>query len=161
FVELSLIRLAVDSTRQAAHYGEALGSQLEAEPLRHPAADIAGRASADDCDAGGIAQLGGAAHEQERRRVGDLAQIWRIVGVSPFDEARADVRQFAQLFLERFEVAKLRDVASGVARHAGGRDLVGIELKYFFGRAELVDQQLAGSRTDSVSTSQCEPINVW
>ena len=106
-------------------------------------------------------ELRRAAHEQEWRRVGDLAQIGRIVGVGPLDQPRADVRQLAQLFLERFEVAKPGDILRSVARYASGRDLVGIELENFFRRAELVDQQLAGSRTDSAGTSQCEPINIW
>ena len=68
-------------------------------------------ARAYDCDAGWVAQLGRPAHEQERRRVRDLAQIWWIVGVGPFDKARADVRQLAQFFLKRFEIAKLGDTA--------------------------------------------------
>ena len=159
-VERALMRLAVDAARQPADDGEAFGGELEAEPLRHPAADIAGGARADDCDTGVIGQDGGAAHEQERRWVGDLAQIWRIVGVGPFDEAGADVRQLAQFFFERLEVAELGDTVRGVAWHPGRRDLVGVELEYFLGRAELFDQQLAGARPDSVNSSQCEPVNV-
>ena len=53
-VERTLMRLAVDSARQTAHDGEALGRQLEAEPLRHPAAGVAGSARADDCEASGL-----------------------------------------------------------------------------------------------------------
>src|SRR5208337_1306136 len=159
-VEGALMRLAVDSTRQPAHDGEALGRQLEPEPLRHPPPDVTRRARAYDCDAGWVAQLGRPAHEQERRRVRDLAQIWWIVGVGPFYKARADVRQLAQFFLKRFEIAKLGDTARRVARHPGRRDLVGTELEYFLGRAELLDQQLARSRTNSARSSQCEPVNI-
>ncbi len=126
------MRLAVDSARQPADDGEALGGQLEAEPMRHPAPDIAGRARADDSDARGVRQLRRAAHEEERRRVGDLAQIGRIVGVGPFHQARADARQFAKFFLERIEVAKLRDTARGVARNSCGCDLVGTAAGKFF-----------------------------
>jgi len=89
-----------------------------------------------------------------------LAQIRRIVGVGPFDQARAEIGQLAQLLFERLEVAELRDILRRVAGNSGGRDLVGIELKYFLGRAELLDQQLAGARTDAARPSQCEPINV-
>src|SRR5580658_4862119 len=160
-VEGPLMRFAVDSSRQTADDGEALGRQLEAEPLRHPASDIAGGARADYRDTGAVGQSGSAADEQERRRVGDLPQIRWIVGVGPFDESRAEVGQLAQFFLERLELAKFRNAVRGVARHSGRGDLVGVELEYFFGRAELVDQQLAGSRTDSAGASQCEPINVW
>src|SRR5208283_4740820 len=113
-VEGTLMRLAVDSAREAAHDAEALGGELEAEPIRHPPPDIAGRASADDRDAVSVCELRRTAHEQEWRRVGDLAQIGRIVGVGPLDQPRADIRQLAQLFLERFEVAKARDILRSV-----------------------------------------------
>src|SRR6202035_5271029 len=159
-VEGALMRLAVDSACQPADDGEALGGQLEAEPLRHPAADIAGRAGANDRDTVAISRMRGTPHEQERRRIGDLAQIRGIVGVSPFDEARADVGQLTQFFLEDLEIAELSDTACGLARHAGRRDLLRIELKYFFRRAELFDQQLASARPDSARPSQCEPVNV-
>ena len=159
-VEGPLMRLAVDSARQPADDGKALGRELKAQPLRHSAPDIAARARADDRDTIGASHLGGAADEQERRRVCDLAQVGRIVGVSPFDQARAEIRQLAQFLFERLEVAELRDILRRVAGNPGGRDLVGAELEYFLRRAELLDQQLAGARTDAARPSQCEPIDV-
>src|SRR6202041_1542620 len=100
-VEGTLMRLAVDAAREPAHESEPFGGELEAEPLRHPAADVAGRARTDDCDGVAVSQRRRTADDQERRRIRNLAQVWRIVGVGPFDEPRADIRQLAPFLLER------------------------------------------------------------
>jgi len=132
------MRLAVDSTGQAADHGEALGGKLEAETLRHPAADVAGGARADDRDTSGVGQRRRAADEQEWRRVGDLAQIWGIVGVAHLNQAGPDCWAARTVPFSSGSKSRNSQILRAVLRGTpAAAILVGGELEYFFRRTEL------------------------
>jgi hypothetical protein len=132
-VERALMGLGVDSTRETADDGEALGGQFEAEPLRHPATGVAGGARSDHCDMLGIGAVQLAAQEEIGGRVRYLAEVDGIVRVGPAHEARADPRQFAEFLLDRIEVGETRnivrggtlDTSLGEIAFSGGEDSLG------------------------------------
>ena len=83
---------AVDSAGQSADHDEAVGGELKAQPLSHPQSRFAGGARADHRHAGGVVGLERTARNQIRRRVGDLLQVWRVVGIGPAHQVGAEPR---------------------------------------------------------------------
>jgi len=159
-IQGALMSLAVDSSRETADDDKSLGRQLETQALSHSPACIASRACSDNRDTVGLVHAGGTAHKQVRRRIRNMAKIWRVVRIIPFDQASADSRQFAQFFFDRIEVAKINNAARDIARNAGRSNLVGADVEDILGGAEFLDQQPAGSRTDAVNAAQRQPIDV-
>ncbi len=88
-------------------------------------------------------------------------KIGWIVVIGPFQEMRAEPRQFAQLLFEGIEVAELLDASGSRTRHSGGDDFGLVEAEDGFRRAKLIEQQAAGSRSDASHAPQRQPICIW
>jgi len=144
---------AVDSAGESAHHDEAVRGELEAEPLGHPEPGLARRTGADHRDARGLAGFERAARDHVRRRVGDLFQIRRVVGVDPSHQAGAEPRQFAEFLFERRKTVETRKCASDIASDSSCRDLLFGGFKNPLGGAEAFEQQPARSRPRAMHAS--------
>ena len=159
-LERAAMGRAVDSAGKAADHDEAACGKFKAQPLSHPQPRFAGRARPDHRHAGGVVGFEQAARDEIRRRIGDLLQVGRIVGVGPSHQARTEPWQFAQLLLQRRKVVETGDRASDVTPDPGRGDLFFAGLENPLGGTEPLEQQATGARSGAVDTSQREPISV-
>lgn len=84
-----------------------------------------------------------------------MAEVRRIVVISPSHQAGIETRQFAQFALKRFEVAEFGNGSRHALRNAGVPEVGNRSRKDFLGRLELLEQQPAGPWTNPVYSSQC------
>src|SRR6267378_2310298 len=134
-------------TGQTADDGKALGGQFEAQPLRHPKANVARGARADHRDVLGVLyrlrRLAGETPAQKEIwwRVGDMAQINGIIRVAPAHQPSADTWQFAEFAFDRVEAGEGANVARGRSRDAGLHQFVVTRGENPLGRLEVLEQQ--------------------
>jgi len=145
---------------QPTDYREALGGQFEPEPLGHSTAGVAGGARSDNRDALRVVGCERAPDEDIRRRVGDMAQVNRVVRISPFYQARVQLGQFAKLPFERVEVVEVQDIAYRRPGDSGLRQSGLVAPKHRLGRTEMLKEQPGGARPDAARATQGEPISI-
>jgi surface antigen len=157
-VEGSLMRRAIDSSREAAYDREAFGGQLHPQAMGHSQAGLARGTRAHDCEASLVVQSSRSSNEKVGWRIRNLSKIGRVVLVGPFQQARAEPRQLAQLLFEGLKVAELLDASGCRARHPGRHDFGFIEAEDDLGGTILLEQETASPRSNSSDAPQRQPI---
>jgi hypothetical protein len=148
------VRRRVDAAREARDHHQAGLGQLARQRFCQHAAMGAGVAGADDRHGRSREQRGLAEHGEQRRRVGDLGQAHRIVGLDPGDQVRAQGLQRLELGLGLVAPAAPPALAARLA-HQARQLLVGPAR-----RAEARQQLVEGAWPDAARAAQLQPVDL-